>query len=170
MLLEVRDLKTYFFTAAGTVRAVDGVSYNVRAGETVALVGKSGCGKSVSALSVMRLVAAPAGRIVGGQIRFREQDLLALDEESMRRLRGRELAMIFQEPMTSLNPVLSIGRQLTEPLEIHLGLPTASARQRAVELLALVGIPDPERRLAPVSPPLQRRHAAAPDDCHGPGL
>jgi oligopeptide/dipeptide ABC transporter ATP-binding protein len=148
MLLEVRDLKTYFFTAAGTVRAVDGVSYNVRAGETVALVGESGCGKSVSALSVMRLVAAPAGRIVGGQIRFREQDLLALDEESMRRLRGRELAMIFQEPMTSLNPVLSIGRQLTEPLEIHLGLPTASARQRAVELLALVGIPDPERRLA----------------------
>jgi oligopeptide/dipeptide ABC transporter ATP-binding protein len=148
MLLEVRDLKTYFFTAAGTVRAVDGVSYNVRAGETVALVGESGCGKSVSALSVMRLVAAPAGRIVGGQIRFRAQDLLALDEESMRRLRGRELAMIFQEPMTSLNPVLSIGRQLTEPLEIHLGLSTASARQRAVELLALVGIPDPERRLA----------------------
>jgi oligopeptide/dipeptide ABC transporter ATP-binding protein len=148
MLLEVRDLKTYFFTAAGTVRAVDGVSYNVRAGETVALVGESGCGKSVSALSVMRLVAAPAGRIVGGQIRFREQDLLALDEESMRRLRGRELAMIFQEPMTSLNPVLSIGRQLTEPLEIHLGLSTALARQRAVELLALVGIPDPERRLA----------------------
>jgi oligopeptide/dipeptide ABC transporter ATP-binding protein len=148
MLLEVRDLKTYFFTAAGTVRAVDGVSYNVQAGETVALVGESGCGKSVSALSVMRLVAAPAGRIVGGQIRFREQDLLALDEESMRRLRGRELAMIFQEPMTSLNPVLSIGRQLTEPLEIHLGLATAPARQRAVELLAMVGIPDPERRLA----------------------
>ena len=148
MLLEVRDLKTYFFTAAGTVRAVDGVSYNVHAGETVALVGESGCGKSVSALSVMRLVAAPAGRIVGGQIRFREQDLLALDEESMRRLRGRELAMIFQEPMTSLNPVLSIGRQLTEPLEIHLGLSTAPARLRAVELLAMVGIPDPERRLA----------------------
>jgi oligopeptide/dipeptide ABC transporter ATP-binding protein len=148
MLLEVRDLKTYFFTAAGTVRAVDGVSYNVQAGETVALVGESGCGKSVSALSVMRLVATPAGRIVGGQIRFREQDLLALDEESMRRLRGRELAMIFQEPMTSLNPVLSIGRQLTEPLEIHLGLSTAPARQRAVELLAMVGIPDPERRLA----------------------
>jgi oligopeptide/dipeptide ABC transporter ATP-binding protein len=148
MLLEVHDLKTYFYTAAGTVRAVDGVSYNVHAGETVAVVGESGCGKSVSALSVMRLVAAPAGRIIGGQIRFREQDLLALDEESMRRLRGRELAMIFQEPMTSLNPVLSIGRQLTEPLEIHLGLPAVQARQRALELLALVGIPDPERRLA----------------------
>jgi oligopeptide/dipeptide ABC transporter ATP-binding protein len=148
MLLEVQDLKTYFFTAAGTVRAVDGVSYDVRAGETVALVGESGCGKSVSALSVMRLVAAPAGRIVGGQIRFRERDLLTLDEESMRRLRGRELAMIFQEPMTSLNPVLSIGRQLTEPLEIHLGMRAEQARQRAVELLALVGIPDPEQRLA----------------------
>jgi oligopeptide/dipeptide ABC transporter ATP-binding protein len=147
MLLEVRDLKTYFFTTAGIVRAVDGVSYDVRAGETVALVGESGCGKSVSALSVMRLVAAPAGRIVGGQICFREQDLLTLDEESMRRLRGRELAMIFQEPMTSLNPVLSIGRQLTEPLEIHLGIRAAQARQRAVALLATVGIPDPEQRL-----------------------
>ncbi|MCI0355065.1 MAG: ATP-binding cassette domain-containing protein, partial [Acidobacteria bacterium] len=148
MLLAVRDLKTYFFTAAGTVRAVDGVSYDVRAGETVALVGESGCGKSVSALSIMRLVAAPAGRIVGGQIRFRERDLLALDEEAMRRIRGRELAMIFQEPMTSLNPVLSIGRQLTEPLEIHLGMRPAPAHQRAVELLALVGIPDAAPQLA----------------------
>jgi oligopeptide/dipeptide ABC transporter ATP-binding protein len=148
MLLEVRDLKTYFFTAAGTVRAVDGVSYDVRAGETVALVGESGCGKSVSALSVMRLVAAPAGRIVGGEIRFRQRDLLALDEEAMRRIRGREIAMIFQEPMTSLNPVLTIGRQLTEPLEIHLGMPTEPARQRAVELLTLVGIPDAAHQLA----------------------
>jgi oligopeptide/dipeptide ABC transporter ATP-binding protein len=130
------------------VRAVDGVSYDVRAGETVALVGESGCGKSVSALSVMRLVAAPAGRIVGGQIRFQERDLLALDEESMRRIRGREIAMVFQEPMTSLNPVLSIGRQLTEPLEIHLGLRAEQARQRAVELLRLVGIADAEQRLA----------------------
>jgi oligopeptide/dipeptide ABC transporter ATP-binding protein len=148
MLLEVRDLKTYFFTAAGIVRAVDGVSYDVREGETVALVGESGCGKSVSALSVMRLVVAPAGRIVGGQLRFRGQDLLALDEEAMRRRRGREMAMIFQEPMTSLNPVLSIGRQLTEPLEIHLGMRPEQARQRAVELLAMVGIAAAERRLA----------------------
>lgn len=147
MLLEVRDLKTYFFTAAGVVRAVDGVSYDVREGETVALVGESGCGKSVSALSVMRLVVAPAGRIVGGQLRFRGQDLLALDEESMRRIRGRAIAMIFQEPMTSLNPVLSIGRQLTEPFEIHLGMRPEQARQRAVELLAMVGIADAERRL-----------------------
>ena len=148
MLLAVRDLKTYFFTAAGTVRAVDGVSYDVRAGETVALVGESGCGKSVSALSIMRLVATPAGRIVGGEIRFRQRDLLTLDEEAMRRIRGRDIAMIFQEPMTSLNPVLSIGRQLTEPLEIHLGMPTESARQRAVELLTLVGIPDAAHQLA----------------------
>src|SRR5262245_20912999 len=101
MLLAVRDLKTYFFTAAGTVRAVDGVSYDVHAGETVALVGESGCGKSVSALSIMRLVATPAGRIVGGEIRFRQQDLLTLDEEAMRRIRGRDIAMIFQEPMRS---------------------------------------------------------------------
>src|SRR5713101_2837356 len=147
MLLAVRDLKTYFFTAAGTVRAVDGVSYDVRAGETVALVGESGCGKSVSALSIMRLVATPAGRIVGGEIRFRQRDLLTLDEEAMRRIRGRDIAIVFQEPMTSLNPVLSVGRQLTEPLEIHLGMSAAQARQRAVELLAMVGIPDPAQRL-----------------------
>ncbi|HXH12659.1 MAG TPA: ABC transporter ATP-binding protein [Alphaproteobacteria bacterium] len=148
MLLDVRDLKTYFFTAAGVVRAVDGVSYGVRPGETVALVGESGCGKSVSALSIMRLVPTPAGRIVGGHIVFKGQDLLALDEEAMRQVRGREIAMIFQEPMTSLNPVLSIGRQLTEPLEIHLGMSPDQARSRAAELLATVGIADPERRLA----------------------
>jgi oligopeptide/dipeptide ABC transporter ATP-binding protein len=148
MLLEVRDLKTYFFTAGGIVRAVDGISYDVNEGETVALVGESGCGKSVSALSIMRLVAAPAGRILSGQILFKGQDLRALDEEAMRRIRGREIAMVFQEPMTSLNPVLTIGRQLTEPLEIHLGMTPEVARHRAVELLAMVGIPDAERRLA----------------------
>jgi oligopeptide/dipeptide ABC transporter ATP-binding protein len=147
MLLDVRNLKTYFYTAAGTVQAVEGMTYTVRPGETVALVGESGCGKSVSALSVMRLVSAPAGRIVGGQILFQGRDLLALDEESMRHIRGREIAMIFQEPMTSLNPVLSIGRQLTEPFEIHLGMPPEQARQQAVDLLATVGISDPERRL-----------------------
>ena len=129
------------------MRAVDGVSWDVNEGETVALVGESGCGKSVSALSIMRLVAAPAGRIVAGQVLFKGRDLLTLSEEEMRRVRGREIAMIFQEPMTSLNPVLSIGRQLTEGLEIHLGMKPPEARHRAVELLALVGIPDPERRL-----------------------
>ena len=134
-------------TRGGVVRAVDGVSWDVGEGETVALVGESGCGKSVSALSVMRLVALPAGHIVGGQVFFKGRDLLALSEEEMRRVRGREIAMIFQEPMTSLNPVLTIGRQLTEGLEIHLGMTGEQARQRAAELLALVGIPDPELRL-----------------------
>jgi oligopeptide/dipeptide ABC transporter ATP-binding protein len=146
-LLEVKNLQTTFVTGAGLVRAVDGVSWDIAEGETVALVGESGCGKSVSALSIMRLVAPPAGRIAGGRILYKGQDLLALDEESMRRIRGREIAMIFQEPMTSLNPVLSIGRQLTEGLEIHLGMAPPAARARAVELLGMVGIPDPERRL-----------------------
>ena len=147
-LLDVRQLSTHFATKGGLVRAVDEVSWDMEEGETVALVGESGCGKSVSALSVMRLVAAPAGRIAGGRIFFRGRDLLALSEEEMRRIRGREIAMIFQEPMTSLNPVLSIGRQLTEGAEIHLGLSPSDARARAVELLGLVGISDPDRRLA----------------------
>ena len=148
VLLEVRDLHTQFTTSSGVVRAVDGVSWDVREGETVALVGESGCGKSVSALSVMRLVAAPAGRIVAGQILFKGRDLLTLSEEEMRRIRGREIGMIFQEPMTSLNPVLSVGRQLTETVEIHLGMTPAQSRARATELLSLVGVSDPERRLS----------------------
>jgi len=146
-LLDVQSLQTQFATGAGVVRAVDGVSWDVNEGETVALVGESGCGKSVSALSVMRLVAAPAGRIVGGRILFKGRDLLELSEEEMRKVRGREIAMIFQEPMTSLNPVLTVGRQLTEGLEIHLGMETGASRQRAAELLAMVGISDPARRL-----------------------
>ncbi len=146
-LLEVESLTTQFVTRAGVVRAVDGVSWDVGEGETVALVGESGCGKSVSALSIMRLVAAPAGRIVAGRVRFKGRDLLALSEEEMRRVRGREIAMIFQEPMTSLNPVLTIGRQLTESLEIHLEMAPKEAARRATDLLAMVGIPDPERRL-----------------------
>ena len=147
VLLDVRGLRTQFHTKAGVVRAVDGVSWNVRKGETVALVGESGCGKSVSALSVMRLVSAPAGRIVEGEILFKGRDLLALPEEEMRKVRGREIGMIFQEPMTSLNPVLTVGRQLTEPLEIHLGMTKAQAHARAIELLSLVGITDGPRRL-----------------------
>jgi oligopeptide/dipeptide ABC transporter ATP-binding protein len=147
-LLEVRGLQTQFLTRGGVVRAVDGVSWDVQEGETVALVGESGCGKSVSALSIMRLVSEPAGRIVGGQILFKGRDLLTLTEEEMRRVRGREIGMIFQEPMTSLNPVLTVGRQLTEGLEIHLGMTQAQARARAVELLGLVGVPDGSRRLA----------------------
>ena len=147
ILLDVIDLRTHFVTRGGVVRAVDGVSWDVNEGETVALVGESGCGKSVSALSIMRLVAPPAGRIVGGRIVFKGRDLLQLDEEQMRRVRGREIGMIFQEPMTSLNPVLTIGRQLTEGLETHLGLTAAAAQSRATELMGMVGIPDPGRRL-----------------------
>jgi oligopeptide/dipeptide ABC transporter ATP-binding protein len=147
VLLDVRGLRTHFHTSAGVIRAVDGVSWDVRKGETVALVGESGCGKSVSALSVMRLVSAPAGRIVGGEILFKGRNLLALSEEEMRRVRGREIGMIFQEPMTSLNPVLTIGRQLTETVETHLAMTSAQSQARAVELLSLVGIPEGVRRL-----------------------
>jgi oligopeptide/dipeptide ABC transporter ATP-binding protein len=146
-LLEVKNLQTQFVTRSGVVRAVDDVSWDVGEGETVALVGESGCGKSVSALSIMRLVAGPAGRIAGGQILFKGRDLRQLSEEEMRHVRGREIAMVFQEPMTSLNPVLTIARQLTEGLEIHLKMSPAEARRRSIELLGMVGIPDPERRL-----------------------
>jgi oligopeptide/dipeptide ABC transporter ATP-binding protein len=146
-LLEVKNLQTQFVTRSGVVRAVDDVSWDVAEGETVALVGESGCGKSVSALSIMRLVAGPAGRIAGGQVLFKGRDLLRLSEEEVRHVRGREIAMVFQEPMTSLNPVLTIARQLTEGLEIHLKMSPADARRRSIELLGMVGIPDPERRL-----------------------
>ena len=146
-LLQVKNLRTSFQTSTGVVRAVDGISWDIEEGETVALVGESGCGKSVSALSVMRLVSEPAGRIEAGEIVFKGRDLLKLSAEEMRRVRGREIAMIFQEPMTSLNPVLTIGRQITEGLEIHLGMTPDQSRARAVELLGMVGISDPGRRL-----------------------
>ena len=147
-LLEVENLKTHFFTSSGIVRAVDGISYTVEEGETVAIVGESGSGKSVSALSVLRLVADPPGRIVGGSIRFRGRDLLTLSDAEIRAVRGREIGMVFQEPMTSLNPVLTIGRQLTEPLQEHLGMSREAANARAEELLRLVGISEPKRRLS----------------------
>ena len=147
MLLEVKNLRTHFFTYAGTVKAVDGISFDVEEGETVAIVGESGCGKSMTALSILGLVPDPPGRIVEGSIRFRGRELLDLDEDAMRNVRGGELAMVFQEPMTSLNPVLSIGTQLTECLRAHLRVGSADARTRAVELLTMVGITDPERRL-----------------------
>ena len=146
-LLEVDGLKTQFFTSAGTVMAVDGVSYDVNEGETVAVVGESGCGKSVSALSIMRLIPNPPGLIVDGAIRFQGRDLLQLSEEEMRNVRGRDIGMIFQEPMTSLNPVLTIGRQLTETLETHTDLTPQQIQARALEMLNLVGINEPERRL-----------------------
>ena len=147
-LLEIDKLHIQFSTAVGTVRAVDGISYDVDEGETVAIVGESGCGKSVSALSILGLIEDPPGRITDGRIRFNGTDLLALGDAEIRGVRGREIAMVFQEPMTSLNPVLSIGLQLTETLTHHLSLDAGAARARAVELLGLVGISDPERRLA----------------------
>jgi len=147
-LLQVRNLTTQFFTSSGTVRAVDNVTFHVDEGETVAVVGESGCGKSVSALSILRLVPWPPGKIVGGSINFMGQNLLEMGDKDIRRVRGREISMVFQEPMTSLNPVLSIGLQLTETMQHHLGLSSAQALKRAAELLEMVGISEPKRRLA----------------------
>ncbi|MFZ5781277.1 MAG: ABC transporter ATP-binding protein [Pseudomonadota bacterium] len=146
-LLEVRDLHTEFRTGAGLMRAVDGISYTVEAGETVAIVGESGSGKSVSALSILRLIPDPPGRIAGGQVLFDGSDLLGLPDAAMRAIRGRDIGMVFQEPMTSLNPVLTIGRQITETLEQHQGTAPAAATDRAFELLSMVGIADAVRRL-----------------------
>ena len=146
-VLEVRDLRTYFHTEEGVARAVDGVSFAVGQGQTLGLVGESGCGKSVSAFSIMRLVPDPPGRIEAGQILLRGRDLLALDEEEMRRVRGDDIAMIFQEPMTSLNPVLTCGFQIAEAVVLHQQVPMQEARARAVEMLQLVGIPAPEQRI-----------------------
>jgi len=147
-LLQVRDLKTYFYTSQGVVKAVDGVSYDIQEGETVALVGESGCGKTMSALSIMRLVPRPQGKIEDGEILFQGRNLIALDEEEMRKIRGAEIAMIFQEPMSSLNPVLTIGRQITETLEAHHPVSGEEAKRRALDLLRLVGIPDPAQRFS----------------------
>jgi len=145
-LLEVENLQTHFRTPDGVNRAVDGVSFAVEEGETLAIVGESGCGKSVTASSILRLIQEPPGRIAGS-IRFQGVDLLRLDEAAMRRIRGNDISMIFQEPMTSLNPVLSIGRQLGETLRLHQGLDRAAADARAAEMLTLVGIAEPRRRL-----------------------
>jgi len=146
-ILQVDDLQTHFFTAVGTVRAVDGVSYDLKSGETLGVVGESGCGKSVSALSILRLVANPPGRIVGGAIRFEGKNLLELSEPEMERIRGNEISMIFQEPMTSLNPLFTIGRQVSEAIALHQGLSRKEAMDRAVEMLRRVYIPEPERRV-----------------------
>ncbi len=147
-LLQVRDLRTYFRTESGEARAVDGVSFDVAPGEVLGLVGESGSGKSVTSLSVMRLVPEPPGEILAGSsVRFRGRELLELDRRSMRRVRGNDIAMIFQEPMTSLNPVYRVGKQIEEPLRLHWRLRRTEARARAVELLRLVGIADPDKRV-----------------------
>jgi peptide/nickel transport system ATP-binding protein len=147
-LLEVRNLRTHFYTRDGIVRAVDGVSFSVDPGETLAIVGESGCGKSVTSLSILRLVASPPGRIVEGSIRFQGRELLALSEPEMRAVRGNLISMVFQEPMTSLNPVLTIGRQIAETLTLHRGLGRGEALAHAVEMLRLVNLPEPEARIA----------------------
>jgi len=144
--LEVENLQTWFYTRAGLVKAVDGVSFSLERSETLAIVGESGCGKSVTSLSLMRLVADPPGRIVGGAVRLGGTDLLTLDEAAMRDVRGNRIAMIFQEPMTSLNPVMTVGRQISEAVILHQRVSRGAALARAVEMLQLVGIPEPAAR------------------------
>ncbi|MEE9437103.1 MAG: ABC transporter ATP-binding protein [Candidatus Adiutricales bacterium] len=146
-LLEVKNLKTQFLTDDGLVKAVDGISYDVHEGETLGLVGESGCGKSVSALSLMNLIPNPPGKVVAGEVFFEGQDLLKLDDTEICRVRGNRMAMIFQEPMTSLNPVLTIGYQIGEPLEVHRGMSRDEARQESVNLLSKVQIPEGQARV-----------------------
>ncbi|MBC7239128.1 MAG: ABC transporter ATP-binding protein, partial [Chloroflexi bacterium] len=146
-LLQVRGLTTIFDTQDGIVHAVNGVSFDLNEGETLGVVGESGCGKSVSMLSILRLIPEPPGRIVGGEVLFEGRDLLKLDQNEIRKIRGNKIAMIFQDPMTSLNPVLTIGQQISEALELHLNMTKEEARQRTIELLRLVHIPEAESRL-----------------------
>jgi oligopeptide transport system ATP-binding protein len=145
-LLEVNELKTQFFTRDGVVRAVDGVTFHLDQGETLGIVGESGCGKSVTALSLMRLIPQPPGKIVNGTVMFDGQDILKMDDDDVRAIRGHNIAMIFQDPMTSLNPVLTISRQISEALELHMKLDKGEARKRTIELLELVGIPSAKKR------------------------
>jgi oligopeptide/dipeptide ABC transporter ATP-binding protein len=146
-LIQVKNLRTSFFTPEGEVRAVDGVSFNIGEGKTLGLVGESGCGKSVTALSIMRLVPSPPGKIVGGEIVYRGQDLLKLNGTAMRKIRGNEISMIFQEPMTSLNPVFTIGDQIGEAIRLHQGLGKRETREKTIEMLRLVKMADPESRV-----------------------
>lgn len=146
-VLDVKDLKTYFFTKEGVVKAVDGLTYHVNKGECVGLVGESACGKSVGAMSVLRLIPYPPGIIVGGQILFKGEDLLQASEARMRDIRGNQIGMVFQEPTTSLNPVLTVGRQISESIELHRKMDKKTARAESIKLLELVGIPDPDKRI-----------------------
>ena len=146
-LIEIKDLKTSFFTSDGELRAVDGVSFEIEEGKTMGLVGESGCGKSVTALSTMQLIPKTAGRVVGGEIRFRGKNLLGFDETQMREIRGNQISMIFQEPMTSLNPVFSVGAQIEEVIVLHQRMGKKDARDKAIEMLQLVKIPEPEIRI-----------------------
>ncbi len=147
ILIEVKGLKTHFYTDEGVSPAVDGVDYSVKKGETLGVVGESGCGKSVTALSILRLIPEPPGKIVAGDILFEGKSLLKLTPDEMRKIRGNKISMIFQEPMTSLNPVYTIGNQISETLKLHQGLTNKEALDRAIEMLKLVGIPSPARRV-----------------------
>jgi oligopeptide transport system ATP-binding protein len=146
-LLEVRNLKTQFFTQDGVVKAVEDVSFYIMPGETLGVVGESGCGKSITGLSIMRLIPNPPGKIVDGEIVFEGQDLLKLTDDQIRRIRGNQIAMIFQDPMTSLNPVLTINRQISEALQLHMRMSKDKAKARSIELLKMVGIPNAEERI-----------------------
>jgi oligopeptide transport system ATP-binding protein len=146
-LLNIRHLETRFFTNDGVVHAVNGISYTVNLGETIGIVGESGSGKSISVLSILRLIPDPPGKITNGEILFEGMDLLKMNEKALRRIRGHQISMIFQDPMTSLNPVLTIGKQITESIQLHLGLTKKQAKLRAIELLQQVGIPDAKRRI-----------------------
>jgi oligopeptide transport system ATP-binding protein len=147
-LLHVRHLETRFFTSDGIVHAVNGISYIVNPGETIGIVGESGSGKSISVLSLLRLIPSPPGKITNGEILFEGKDLLKMDEKTLRQIRGNQISMIFQDPMTSLNPVLTIGKQITESIQLHLGFTQKQAKNRAIELLQQVGIPDAKRRIS----------------------
>src|SRR5215475_7988756 len=146
-LIQVKNLQTSFFTPEGELRAIDGVSFDVAEGKTLGLVGESGCGKSVTSLSIMRLIPSPPGKIVGGEIRYRGRDLLKLNTEEMRKIRGNEISMIFQEPMTSLNPVFTVGNQIGEAIHLHQGLGKKQTREKTIEMLRLVKIADPGSRV-----------------------
>ena len=144
-MLQVKDLKTYYYTEEGVVPAVDGLDFEVAQGETFAIVGESGCGKSVTSLSILRLIPSPPGKIVSGQILYNGEDLLKKNEKQMRAIRGNEISMIFQEPMTSLNPVFTVGRQIGESFKYHQQMGKREAHQKAIDMLRLVGIPSPEK-------------------------
>jgi len=146
-LLEVNNLKTYFYTEDGVVRAVDGVDFQIKKGETLGIVGESGCGKSVTSLSILRLIPNPPGKIIDGEILFKGQNLLSISEADMRKIRGNDISMIFQEPMTSLNPVFTVGEQVAETIELHHGINKKEAIKKAIEILSVVGIPAAEKRV-----------------------
>lgn len=146
-LLEIKNLKTHFFTHEGIVKAVDGVSLKINQGETLGIVGESGSGKSVTALSIMRLIPQPPGKIINGEVYFEGQDLLKLDDKEIRKIRGKKISMIFQEPMTSLDPVFTIGHEIIETIQLHQGLSKTEAREKAIDILKIVGIPDVEKRI-----------------------